>query len=78
MDRLLSGGNLINRDEVEIICSKLPDEVIDADMTSIRVLLERDAWYLLESAGKSMLYLIIKDSKRLNLMQISKFSNDSN
>ncbi|XP_072038947.1 uncharacterized protein [Amphiura filiformis] len=50
MDRLLSGGNLINREEVEIICSKLPDEVIDADMTSIRVLLERDAWYLLESA----------------------------
>ena len=52
MDRLLSGGNLINREEAEIICSKLPDEVIDADMTSIRVLLERDAWYLLESAGK--------------------------
>ena len=58
MQRVLSGGDKIQEDELEVIPQNIPDEVVDTNLDRVKKYFSVDAWTQLSQIGTVLQYHI--------------------
>ena len=59
MQRVLSGGDKIQEDELEVIPQNIPDEVVDTNLDRVKKYFSVDAWTQLSQIGTVLQYHIL-------------------